>query len=64
MMLEKTIAVLPGDGIGPEVVREALKVLDAAAAKGGPALRYVEAPVAGAAIDRCGVPLPESTIEI
>ncbi|MFA7455128.1 MAG: isocitrate/isopropylmalate family dehydrogenase, partial [Desulfobulbaceae bacterium] len=39
----KKIAVLPGDGIGPEVMAEALKVLDAAQKKFGFALGYTEA---------------------
>ena len=54
------IAVLPGDGIAPEVVAEARRVLDAA---GGPELRYTEHPCgAGCYLDQ-GDPLPESTVE-
>ena len=54
------IAVLPGDGIAPEVVAEAQRVLDAA---GGPELKYTEHPCgAGCYLDQ-GDPLPESTVE-
>lgn len=55
------IAVLPGDGIGPEVVAEAVKVLAAVAARFGHSfdLRYAE--FGGAAIDAAGVPFPRAT---
>ena len=56
------IAVLAGDGIGPEVMREALRVLDAAASKFGFTVERTEELVGGAAIDACGTPLPEKTI--
>jgi 3-isopropylmalate dehydrogenase len=49
------IAVLPGDGIGPEVCAEALKVLDVVAGKYGIPLEFEEAVIGGAAIDRYGV---------
>lgn len=55
------IAVLPGDGVGPEVVREAVKVLEAAGARFGIPLELAEGLVGGAAIDREGVPLPPQT---
>ena len=57
------IAVLAGDGIGPEVMREALRVLDAAAKRFGFEVATTERLVGGAAIDACGKPLPEETIE-
>ncbi len=57
------IAVIPGDGIGPEIVREARKVLDAAAAKYGFELEYTELLMGGASIDANGVPLTDETIE-
>ncbi|MCR5536987.1 MAG: 3-isopropylmalate dehydrogenase [Succinivibrio sp.] len=57
------IAVLAGDGIGPEVVREAVKVLDVTAQKCGFSLNYTEKLVGGAAIDGCGTPLPEDTVK-
>ena len=55
------IAVLPGDGVGPEVVAEAVKVLSAL---GGPKLEMEEAPVGGAAYDASGDPLPEATLAL
>ena len=58
------IAVLAGDGIGPEVMREALRVLDAAASKFGFTVERTEELVGGAAIDACGTPLPEKTIDV
>lgn len=57
------IAVLPGDGIGPEVMAEAIKVLDAAGRKFGFSLEYCHADVGGIAIDNHGRALPQSTIE-
>jgi 3-isopropylmalate dehydrogenase len=58
------IAVLPGDGIGPEIMREAEKVLSAAAKKYGFAYELQYADVGGAAIDRHGTALPEETLRI
>lgn len=57
------IAVLPGDGIGPEVMAEAINVLDAIAADGEIAFVYDEQPVGGAAIDHTGSPLPKETLD-
>jgi 3-isopropylmalate dehydrogenase len=57
-----TIAVLPGDGIGPETVREALRVLDAAAAAFDIAVRTSQHLFGGAAIDASGEPLPAATL--
>lgn len=54
------IAVLPGDGIAPEVVAEALRVLDAA---GGPTLNTAEHPCGAGCYLETGDPLPESTVE-
>ena len=61
--MNKTIAVIRGDGIGPEIVGEALGVLDAVAARFGHAFTYKEAPMGGCAIDAFGVPLPDSSLE-
>ena len=61
--MNKTIAVIRGDGIGPEIVGEAIGVLDAVAAKFGHTFTYQEAPMGGNAIDAFGVPLPESSLE-
>ena len=58
------IAVIPGDGIGPEIVREARKVLDAAGKKYGFELDYTELLMGGASIDVNGVPLTDETIAI
>lgn len=57
------IAVLAGDGIGPEVMNEALKVLDKVQKKFGFTLEYAKALVGGCAIDAKGCPLPEETME-
>ncbi|MEF1211619.1 3-isopropylmalate dehydrogenase, partial [Vibrio alginolyticus] len=57
------IAVLPGDGIGPEVMAQAHKVLDAIEKKYGIAFERDEHDVGGIAIDNHGCPLPESTIK-
>ncbi len=62
MTLKKRIALLPGDGIGPEVMKEAVKVLDAAGEKFGFTLVYDHADVGGCAIDNHGMALPESTL--
>ncbi|MCW2277646.1 3-isopropylmalate dehydrogenase [Heliophilum fasciatum] len=58
------IAVLPGDGIGAEVVPQALRVLDAVAAKAGITFEYTYALIGGAAIDATGHPLPPETLEL
>lgn len=61
--MEYKIAVLPGDGIGPEVMTEAVKVLDAVSEKFGFKLSYNYKNVGGAAIDAEGVALPEGTLK-
>ena len=58
------IAVLAGDGIGPEIIKEGVKVLDAAAKKFGLTLEYTEALVGWAAYDATGHPLPPETLEL
>ena len=60
----KKIAVLPGDGIGPEVMAEAIKVLDAAQQRFGFSLHYEYADVGGIAIDRHGEALPKATLAV
>jgi len=57
------IAVLPGDGIGVEIVPEALKALEAIGEKYGHEFQFTEALIGGAAYDAVGHPLPESTLE-
>jgi 3-isopropylmalate dehydrogenase len=56
------VLLIPGDGIGPEVVKEAHKVLDRVAAQRGLSIDYDQALLGGAAIDAAGVPMPESTL--
>jgi 3-isopropylmalate dehydrogenase len=58
------IAVLPGDGIGPEVVAEAVRVLKAVARQGGDSFEFQPALVGGAAIDARGTPLPPETLAL
>ncbi len=58
-----TIAVIPGDGIGPEVMTPTLKVLDAVGGKNGHTFNYVELEAGGIAIDHTGEPLPKETLE-
>jgi len=60
----KQVAVLAGDGIGPEVMAEAIKVLDAAQRRFGFSLRFVDADVGGLAIDRHGEALPAATLQL
>lgn len=60
--MNKTIAIIKGDGIGPEIVTEAMGILDAVAAKFGHTFTYVDAPMGGNAIDKFGVPLPDSSL--
>jgi len=63
-MTEKKIAVLPGDGIGPEIMAEAVKVLEKIEAKYNVKFSKEYADVGGAAIDNHGKALPEATVEI
>lgn len=57
------VTVLKGDGIGPEVTEEALKILELAGQKYGFAIDFTEALIGGAAIDQTGDPLPQETID-
>ena len=58
------ITVLPGDGIGPEVVSQAIMVLDKIGEKYNIKFEYTYADIGGIAIDKHGVPLPDETLEI
>ena len=58
----KSVLVLPGDGIGPEVVTQAVRVLHAAADAAAIDLTLTEAAIGGGAIDATGSPLPEATL--
>jgi len=62
--MEYKIAVIPGDGIGPEVMAEALKVLDRVGERFGHKFNYQTALAGGAAIDACGESLPQKTIDL
>jgi 3-isopropylmalate dehydrogenase len=60
--VQKQIVLLPGDGIGPEVIFEARKVLEAVAAAGGHRFSFDERPMGGNAMDDYGDPLPAATL--
>ncbi|MFW1676306.1 3-isopropylmalate dehydrogenase [Pontibacter sp. JAM-7] len=60
--MSKQVLILPGDGIGPEIVREAKRVLDLVNQQDDLGLSFAEAHVGGAAIDATGVPLPDATL--
>ncbi len=57
------IALLPGDGIGPEVVAETVRLLDRVSARAGVTFKYSESLFGGCAIDATGVPLPPETLK-
>ena len=61
--MKANIAVLPGDGIGPEVTAEAVRCLRALAERHGHHFTLTELPFGGAAIDLGGEPLPQATLE-
>src|SRR5574341_1181880 len=60
--MKATIAVLAGDGVGQEIVPEAVAVLKAVGRTFGHTFEFNEAPVGGQAIDKTGVPLPPKTL--
>ena len=59
----KTIAIIRGDCIGPEIMAEAIAVLDKVAEKFGHTFNYMDAPMGGEAIDKFGDPLPQSSLD-
>ena len=59
-----TIALLPGDGIGPEVVAEGVRVLRAVGERWDHAIELREGLIGGCALDACGTPLPPETLEL
>ncbi len=61
--MNKHIAVVPGDGIGPDIVGEALKVLEAVGRKFGHSFTTSTYLAGGAALDSTGIPLPEETLK-
>lgn len=62
--MEKNIAVIKGDGIGPEIVNEAIRVMKKTAEKYGHKFNFTDVLMGGIAIDKTGVPLPQETIDI
>lgn len=61
--MTKNVLILPGDGIGPEIVSQAVKVLETVNEQHGLDLQLEEALIGGAAIDAEGIPLPAATLE-
>ncbi|WP_078391849.1 3-isopropylmalate dehydrogenase [Shouchella patagoniensis] len=61
--MEKKIVLLPGDGIGPEIVFEAKRVLEEVGKIFGVTFQFTEEQIGGVAIDKSGVPLPDKTVE-
>jgi 3-isopropylmalate dehydrogenase len=62
--MNKKIAVIKGDGIGPEIVDQTLRVLDKIGEKYGHSFEYSYVLMGGCAIDETGVPLPEETVKV
>ena len=62
MTIRKNIVLLPGDGIGPEIMRVAVRVLKECAAESGLEFDFSEFPFGGCAIDATGEPLPAETL--
>lgn len=62
--MKLSIAKLPGDGIGPEVVEQAVKAIDAVCRRFGHEVEYVPAYIGACAIDKFGSPFPEETLKI
>jgi 3-isopropylmalate dehydrogenase len=62
MTIQKTIVLLPGDGIGPEIMRAAVRVLKNCAGEFGHEFNFAEFPFGGCAIDATGEPLPAETL--
>jgi 3-isopropylmalate dehydrogenase len=62
--MKKTIVLLPGDGIGPEVTRAAVAILRETAHEFSHEFEFGELPIGGAAIDATGAPLPKETLDV
>lgn len=62
--MNKRIAVLPGDGIGAEITKEAVKLLEAVGRQFGHSFEFAWGEIGGSAIDKTGNPLPDETLEI
>lgn len=64
MLVNKQIAVLPGDGIGLEIAQGAIDVLQEVGKRFGHSFEFTTARIGGSAIDQDGTPLPEKTVEL
>src|SRR5258708_5484099 len=62
--MQINVLILPGDGIGTEVTREGVKVLEAVASRFGHQLSLTEGLLGGVAIHKTGTPLPQATIDL
>ena len=63
-MSEFKIAVLPGDGIGPDIIQQAIRIIEVIGEKYDHTFVLKEALLGGVAIDSAGVPLPRQTLEL
>ncbi|MCL1965250.1 MAG: isocitrate/isopropylmalate family dehydrogenase, partial [Firmicutes bacterium] len=61
--MKYSIAVIRGDGIGPEIIAESMRVLDCVGNRFGHTFEYKRALAGGTAIDAVGEPLPQSTVD-
>ena len=61
--MNKRMTVLAGDGIGPEIIREAVKVLDRVAARYGHSFQYTYVDIGGCSIDKYGVPITDEGMQ-
>ena len=61
--MNKNITVLPGDGIGPEIIKEAIKVLDKVGEKFGHTFNYTYVEIGGCSIDKYGVPITDENMQ-
>lgn len=62
--MNKNIALIPGDGIGPDIIAQGVRVLDLIAQRCGHEFTYTSVLAGGVAIDDCGEPLPKKTLDI
>ncbi len=61
--MNMNIALLRGDGIGPEIVDSAVEVLESVGRRYGHTFKFTRLLIGGAAIDECGIPLPDETVK-
>ncbi len=61
--MKYNIVTVPGDGIGPDIINEAIKALNKVGEIYGHEFKFTEKPAGGIAIDTCGCPLPQDTID-